>query len=49
MTSAFDIFDATSVPGLAAQLNAWGADLETTIRNFSQNTEAAHNEQTVTL
>ena len=49
MTSAFDIFDATIVPGFAEQLNAWGADLETTIRNFSQNTEAAHNEQKVTL
>ena len=49
MTSAFDIFDATTVPGFAEQLNACGADLETTIRNLSQNTEAAHNEQKVTL
>ena len=49
MTSAFDIFDATTVPGVAEQLNAWGADLETTIRNNYQITEAAHNEQKVTL
>ena len=49
MTSAFDIFDATTVPGLAEQLNAWGADLEITIRNNYQITEAAHNEQKVTL
>ena len=49
MTSAFDIFDATTVPGFAEQLNAWGADLEITIRNISQNTEAAHNEQKITL